>query len=334
MTPITSHITAFLRERLPIQRGASPNTCCAYADTFRLLFEYAGQRCHVSPSKLHVEQLDAYLIMDFLEHLETVRGNSASTRNARLTAIKSFVRFVEYRVPALLEQCYRIRAIPSKRSDSRLIRHLTIDEVKSILNVPDLKTASGVRDRAMMHLCYAAGLRVSELVSLPTAGVVLDSQPWVRITGKGRKERCLPLWKETANDLRRWLNLRGDKPGIPQLFLNARGIPMTRYGFQYLLGKHVRVARRTCPSLQGKHVSPHTLRHSCAMTILQATGDIRKVSLWLGHADLQTTQVYLRADPTEKLAALDATLPPVLRRGAFRPPDELIASLKGNKYVK
>jgi len=276
-----------------------------------------------------MEQLDARMIMDFLEHLETARGNSASTRNARLTAIKSFMRFVEHRMPAILEQCSRILAIPSKRTDSRLIGHLSINEVTSILNAPDPKTANGVRDRAMIHLCFAAGLRVSELVALLTSAVVLDAQPLVRITGKGRRERCLPMWKETAADLRKWLCVRGDRPGVRQLFLNARGLPMTRYGFTYVLGKHVEKARRRCPSLKGKSVSPHVLRHSCAMMILQATGDIRKVSLWLGHADLQTTQVYLRADPTEKLEAIKAALPPVLRRGTFQPPDELIASLKG-----
>ena len=319
MTPVATHITAFLRERLPIQRGASQNTCAAYADTFRLLLEYASGRCGISPSQLHLEQLDSRMIMDFLEYLETARGNCARTRNARLTAIKSFMRFVEHRLPTILEHSRRILAIPSKRTDSRLIGYLNIDEVKAILDAPDLKTADGLRDRAMMHLCFAAGLRASELVTLPTAAVILHSPPSIRVTGKGRKERCLPLWKETAADLRRWLRVRGDKPGVRELFLNARGLPMTRHGFKYVLSKHVDVAGNSCSSLKAKSVSPHVLRHSCAMMILQATGDIRKVSLWLGHADLQTTQVYLRADPTEKLEAIDAALPPVLRRGVFRP---------------
>ena len=327
MTIIAPHITAFLRERLPVQRGASEHTCQSYAYAFQLLFHYASERYRVNPSELELEQLDAPMIMDFLEQLETQRGNTASTRNARLAAIKSFMRFCEYREPAILEQSRCILAIPFKRTDVSLIDHLSVAEMQAILNAPDLQVRMGLRDRAMLHLCFSAGLRVSELVGLPLTAVELQSTPSIHVLGKGRRERCLPLWKQTAKDLRAWLAVRGNVL-VPELFLNARGYPMTRSGFEYLLHKHVRTATERCPTLKKKRVSPHVLRHTCAMMILQATGDLRRVSLWLGHADMQTTEVYLRADPTDKLEVIEAITPPTLKRGRFRAPDKLIASLQ------
>ena len=329
MTPIAPHVTAFFRDRLPRQRGASPHTCDSYSYAFRLLFEYAGVQLKVIPSEVQLEQIDAALVLAFLEHLERVRGNSPRTRNARLAAIKSFFRFVEHRVPSVLEQSRRILAIPSKRIDTKLIRSLSVEEIHAVLQAPDPSTWSGIRDRAMVHLCFAAGLRVSELVSLPRSALTLHPQPSVRIIGKGRKERCLPLWKQTVDDLRAWLAVRGELPGIDEVFVNSRRQPMSRYGFRYVLAKHARVAGARCPSLRDKDVSPHVLRHTCAMTVLRATGDLRKVALWLGHEDMQTTQVYLRADPTEKLDAIEAVVPPELRRGVFRPPDRLIEMLQG-----
>ena len=328
MTAIAPHITAFLRERLPVQRGASEHTCQSYAYAFQLLFRYASERYKLTPSQLELEQLDAPLIMAFLEHLETQRGNTASTRNARLAAIKSFMRFCEYREPALLEQIRRVLAIPFKRTDVRLVDHLSIAEMQAILDAPDLQVRKGLRDRAMLHLAFSAGLRVSELVGLPLGALEFQPLPSVRIRGKGRRERCLPLWKQTAADLRAWLAVRGDMPA-PELFLNARGTHMTRSGFEYVLRKHTGIAVEHYPSLKGKRVSPHVLRHTCALMVLQATGDLRRVSLWLGHADMQTTEMYLRVDPTDKLAAIEAITPPALKRGRFRAPDKLIASLRG-----
>jgi site-specific recombinase XerD len=178
----------------------------------------------------------------------------------------------------------------------------------------------------MMHLCFAAGLRVSELVEAMAANLSLQRTPSLLVKGKGRKERCLPLWKETATDLRAWLTVRGDVR-VPELFVNAEGAPMTRAGFEYVLEKHARAAAETCPSLRDRSISPHQLRHSCAVIMLQATHDIRKVALWLGHADIRTTEVYLRMDPSEKLEAVEAVVPPELRRGRFKAPDALIASL-------
>lgn len=327
MTPIAPHITTFLRERLPLQRGASQHTCDSYAYAFQLLFQFASQRLQVTPSALCLEQLDAPLVMEFLQYLETERHNSPRTRNARLVAIKSFMRFIEYRVPSLLEQSRHILAIPAKRTDSPLINYLSLVEMQAVLNAPDLQRRDGLRDRAMLHLCYSAGLRVSELVSVPLHALEWQPSPNIHIQGKGRRERLLPLWKQTAVDLRAWLAVRGQLPAI-ELFVNARNQPMTRMGFDYILRKHFKVATEYCPSLKKKHISPHVLRHAAAMLVLQATGDIRKVSLWLGHADIQTTEVYLRADPTEKLEAMNAVVPPTLKCGQFRAPDKLIASLR------
>ena len=328
MTPIAPHISAFLREHLPVHKGASIQTCDTYAYAFQLLFHFASQRFRVPPSALFLEQIDAPLVMAFLEFLENHRNNSVRTRNARLVAIKSFMHFVEYRVPALLDQTRRILAIPAKRTDERLVHWLTTHEMQAILNVPDIRKRDGIRDRAMLHLCFAAGLRVSELVSLPLTAVQLQPMAQIHVQGKGRKERSLPLWKETARDLRAWIAIRGQAV-VPELFLNARGSFLTRFGFEYILRKHVRVAAEGCPTLNQKLISPHTLRHASAMLVLQATGDLRKVSLWLGHSSIQTTEIYLRADPIEKIDALESAVPPTLKRGKFRPPDKLIASLRG-----
>lgn len=326
MTKLAPLITSFLREHMPHQRGYSPRSCETYAFSFKLLFDFAAKRLNTRPSLLTIEDLDAPLILAFLAHIQQERGNSATTRNLRLAAIKTFMRYVEYRVPSALEQIGRIHAIPVKRHDQKLIRHLTIEEVRAILNAPDLATRSGVRDRAMMHLCFAAGLRVSELVGVLTENLSLQHGASVMVRGKGRKERCLPLWKETARDLRAWLSIRG-AVRVPELFINAQGEPMSRAGFEYVLDKHVRKAAEICTTLRNRNVSPHQLRHSCAVVMLQATHDVRKVALWLGHADIRTTEVYLRMDPTEKLEAVEAVVPPELRRGRFKAPDALIASL-------
>ena len=326
MTPIAPLMTDFLREHLPIERGCSPHTCETYAHAFRLLFIFASKRLAIKPSQICIEQIDATLILDFLAHIEEQRGNCAATRNGRLAAVKAFIRYVEFRVPSSLAQARQIHTIPSKRHDQALVRHLGLDEIRAILNAPNTTTRLGIRDRAMLHLCFAGGLRVSELVGLPLENLSLQRTPSMRVLGKGRKERCLPLWKEPAADIRAWLAVRGTVPA-PELFVNAEGIAMTRAGFEYILDKHVCAAGKTCASLSGRSVSPHQLRHSCALTMLQATRDIRKVALWLGHADIRTTEIYLRIDPSEKLEAVEAVLPLGLRRGRFKSPDALIASL-------
>ena len=333
MNPIASHITVFLQQFLPFDRGASVNTCESYAYAFKLFFEYASNCLKVSPSELHLEQLDATLVVNFLNYLETSRGNGPNSRNIRLAAIKSFMHFMEYRVPTTLEQIRRILAIPAKKIDTPLVKHLTVEEMQAILNAPDPTRRVGIRDRAMLHLCFAGGLRVSELIGLRIDDLNLQPNASVLVHGKGRKERCLPLWKETALALRAWLAVRGTVL-VPELFVNARGVPMTRSGFEYILRKHVRTAANDCPSLLTKRVSPHVLRHTCALTVLQATKDLRKVSLWLGHANMQTTEMYTRADSSVKLEALESIVAPKLRSGRFKATDELIASLRSGSFMR
>jgi site-specific recombinase XerD len=320
-------MTHFLREHMPAEHGYSSHTCETYAHAFRLLFLFASERLRTPPSRLCLEQLDAALVLDFLAHLEQHRGNGAATRNARLAAIKAFMRYVEFKVPAALAQARQIHAIPEKRHDQAIVRHVTMREVRAILNAPNVTTRLGIRDRAMLHLCFAGALRVSELVGLPLANVSLHGTPSIRVMGKGRRERCLPLWKETTADLRAWLAVRG-AVAAPELFVNAAGSAMTRAGFEYVLHKHTRAAAEKCPALKERSVSPHQLRHGCAVVMLQATHDIRKVALWLGHADIRTTEIYLRVDPSEKLEAIETVLPLGLRRGRFKAPDALIAFLQ------
>jgi integrase/recombinase XerD len=333
MTALAPHVSAFFRERLTLERRASANTCDSYAYAFKLLLEYASKRLKVVPSRLELEQIDAPLIVGFLNDLEKTRSNRPSSRNVRLAAIKSFMHFIQYRVPSALEQVQRVLAIPTKKTDTRLVRHLTALEIQTLLDAPRPVDWAGIRDRAMLHLTFAAGLRVSELVSLRLEDLTLHPQASILVHGKGRKERCLPLWKQTAAALRAWLAVREAGPA-PELFVNARREPMTRAGFEYILEKHVRRAIQSCPSLATKRISPHVLRHSCALNVLEATKDLRKVSLWLGHANMQTTEMYTRADPSIKLEALNAVTAPKLRSGRFRASDKLIASLTSRSFMR
>ncbi len=333
MTPLAPHLTAFFQQRLTLERQVSPNTCESYAFAFRLLLNYASKRLKVAPSRLQVEEINAPLVVAFLNDLESQRANASSSRNVRLAAIRSFMRFMEYRAPSLLEQIHSVLAIPTKKTDTRLVRHLNTEEIQTLLDAPKPSDWSGIRDRAMLHLCFAAGLRVSELTSLRLGDLSLQAQASILVHGKGRRERCLPLWKQTVTALRAWLSVRGTVTA-PELFLNRQRQPLTRAGFEYILEKHVNAATARCPSLATKRISPHVLRHSCALTVLEATKDLRKVSLWLGHANMQTTEMYTRVDPSIKLEALEAVTPPSLRSGRFRASDKLLASLTGLFYAE
>jgi integrase/recombinase XerD len=326
MTSIAPHISAFLQIRLPLERQASAHTCDSYAYAFQLLFEFISARLRLVPSNIQLEQIDAQLILAFLQHLESDRKNQPISRNARLAAIKSFMRFVNYRVPSAIDQVRSILAIPFKKTDQRLITHLTFDEMQAVIDAPDPSTRKGIRDRAMLHLGFTAGLRVSELVGLAVENLSLNPTATVFIRGKGRRERALPLTRETVAAVRAWMAVRGN-PIAPELFLSARGEGLTRSGFEYILRKHSKKAASQCSSLVRKRLSPHVMRHTCAMIILQATHDIRKVSLWLGHASMQSTEAYTQADPMEKLEAIEAITPPALRRGRFKQPDKLLALL-------
>jgi integrase/recombinase XerD len=327
MTPLAPHLAAFLREHLPRERNASPHTIATYAHSFTLLVRFAAEQIKRRPSDLNIEDIGPELVLAFLNHVEENRGNSPRTRNTRLAAIRTFFRYLEYKAPACLEQVLRIRALAIKRTDTTLIDYLTKTEMQALLAAPDPHTPSGLRDRAMLHLAYAAGLRAAELLSLRLADFAERSLATVRVFGKGRRERVLPLWRETQAALRAWLAVRPPSQA-PEIFLNRNGERMSRDGFAYRLNQHVIAAAKKQPSLGHKRVTPHVLRHSCAMHTLAATGDIRKVALWLGHASIQSTEAYLRVNPADKLAVLAVHAPPGIKPGKFRQPsDELLTML-------
>ena len=326
MTSLAPLMSDFFRVYLPTQRGFSEHTCNTYAYAFKLFLTYCADQLKTRPSLLSLEQLDSSIVFDFLKEIEVSRNNSCSTRNSRLAAIKAFMRYVEFKIPGSIEQTRQIMAIPSKRHEIPLIKRLSIDEVQAILNAPCLNSKTGTRDRAMIHLCYSCGLRVSELVHLRMIDVNLQGTATAKIFGKGRRERLLPLWRETTKDLKKWISLREENENV-ELFLNSRGDPMSRAGFEYVLNKYVKIASKKQKSLIDRKVSPHQLRHSCALMMLQATKDIRKVSLWLGHADIRTTEIYLRIDPSEKLEIVESVIFPQLKKGRFTAPDKLIVSL-------
>ena len=327
MTPLGPQLTVFLREYIPSQREMSVQTSDTYAYAFQLLVCFAAESLKTTPSALSIEQLDATLVLAFLEHLEKERGNCARTRNSRLAAIKTFFRFLEYRLPSCLDQARRIRAIPVKKTDEVIIGYLDREEIQALLDAPDPSCRFGLRDRAMLHLAFAGGLRVSELVGLNLTNLTLHPQPTIHVMGKGRRERVLPLWKETATALRDWLKVRGE-PKATALFLNARGDVMTRSGFEYILEKHVRMAGTKQASLLKKRVSPHSLRHSLAMNLLHHGADRVVIALWLGHESVETTQMYLHADIRMKEKALARTAPIECAAGRFQPDDALMAFLE------
>lgn len=327
MTALAPHLSTFLLEHLPRDRGASRHTVESYAYTFQLLVSFTARRLRVRPCEIEIEQIGAEMILDFLDHIEADRANTPRTRNARLAAIKSFFRFLEYRSPACLNVAMQVHAIPSKQIEQPLVDYLTRPELQALLDAPDRRTAKGVRDRAMLHLAYACGLRVSELTGLQLDDVGLPAADSIHVMGKGRRERVLPLWKETQVVLKDWLRIRPDSE-IGAVFLNSRGEAITRHGFASRLAVHIGAAKRSAPSLVRKKVTPHVLRHTCAVHTLQATRDVRRVALWLGHSSVVSTEIYLRIDPAEKLDILDAGAPPLVKKGSFTGvADRLLAML-------
>lgn len=327
MTDLAGPLAAFLQEHLPRDRGASPHTVASYAASFKLLAVFAAERHKLRPCRLEVGHLDIPTLLAFLQHLETDRDNGVRTRNARLSAIKSFFRYLEFRHPECLDLAAQVHALPQKKADLPPVDYLDRDEVRALLEAPAADTASGLRDRAMLCLAYNAGLRVSELVGLSLDDLQAPALDRIRVLGKGRRGRVLPLWKETRGALRSWLAVRPDSPDR-HLFLNASRTGLTRRGFAKRLALHAEAAARAVPSIAGKAVTPHALRHACALHTLEATSDIRQVALWLGHASLRSTEMYLRVDPANKLVILAAQQPPNLRRGSFEGEhDELLAML-------
>ncbi|MCU0621741.1 MAG: site-specific integrase [Gemmatimonadales bacterium] len=308
MTALAGLLQPFFTERLQRQRAASPNTIAAYRDTFRLLLAFAQQRLRKLPSALEVAELDASLITAFLDSLERTRGNSVRTRNARLAAIHSFFRFVVLEEPALSATCQRVLAIPSKKATRTLITALSQPESAVLLAAPDRATWLGRRDYALLLLSLQTGLRVSEVCALRRQDVVLTTGPHVRCVGKGRKERCTPLTGEAVLVLRTWLAETAAAPDAP-LFPGRRGGHLSRDAVERLVTKHVARAGANGTTLRTKHVTPHVLRHTTAVTLLHAGIDRATIALWLGHESVETTQMYLDADLTAKERALACTAP-------------------------
>lgn len=328
MTALAPHLSTYLLEHLPRDRGASRHTIDSYAYSFQLLVGFAAKRLKVRPSDLQIEQLNGGLVLDFLDHIESDRANTPRTRNARLAAIRSFFRFLEYRAPACLDVAMQAQAIPAKRVAQPLVDYLTRAELQAVLDAPDRRTRSGARDSAMLHLAYACGLRVSELTGLQLGDVNQPATDTIHVLGKGRRERVLPLWKETQTVLRDWLRIRPPSKDHA-VFLNARGEAIGRHGFASRLTTHIKTAQRSVPALARKKVTPHVLRHTCAVHTLEATGDIRRVALWLGHSSVTSTEIYLRIDPTQKLDILDAGAAPQIKKGTFTGvSDRLLAMLE------
>jgi site-specific recombinase XerD len=327
MSKLAPTLEGFFTERLIAQRRASANTVASYRDAFRLLMAFAQQETGKAPSELEIEDLDAELIGAFLEHLEVERHNSVRTRNNRLAAIRSLFAYGALRHPYHAARIQRVLAIPAKRVDRRLVSFLTQDEVKALLAAPDRSTWVGRRDHGLLVVAIQTGLRVSELTALVCADVDLDTGAHLRCHGKGRKERITPLTQKTCAILRTWLAEYQGDPGRP-VFPNRRDGPLSRDAVALLVAKHARAAAHHCPSLGSKSVTPHVLRHTCAMQLLAAGVDTSVIALWLGHESVETTQIYLHADLAIKERALARTAPLDTRPGRYRPPDPLLAFLE------
>jgi integrase/recombinase XerD len=326
---IATLMERYFTERLRQQRNVSANTIASYRDTFRLLFSFAQARLHRHPSALSLSDLDAPLIGAFLTDLEVTRGVAVRTRNLRLTAIRSFFRFVSFEEPAHSALIQRVLAIPNKRHDKRQVHFLMRPEIEAILAAPDRTTWLGRRDHTLLLLAVQTGLRLSELIGLDRDAVHLGAGAHVRCIGKGRKERYTPLSKLARSALQSWLKEPARK-GAVTLLPNVHGGRLSADGVQSLLAKYVRAASASCPSLLSKRVSPHVLRHTAAMELLQAGVDCSVIALWLGHESMETTQTYLHAHLALKEAAL-AKLMPYERgkRVRFQPSDRLLAFLEG-----
>ncbi len=320
-------LESFFSDRLMRQRQASPNTIASYRDTFRLLLGFARQRLNKALSALSIEDLDAPCIGAFLDHLEKDRGNGARSRNVRLAAIHSFYQYVALHDPMYSAVIQRVLAMPMKRFDRRPIDFLSRDEVKALLAAPDQKTWAGCRDKTLILFTVQTGLRVSELIGLRRRDVIIGRGAHVRCKGKGRKERCTPLRKEVVLALRIWLRELRNSDDDP-LFPNARGTSLSCDGVEYLLAKHVVSASRQCPSLITKRISPHVLRHTAAMELLQHGVDRSVIALWLGHESVETTQIYLQADLKMKEQAMNKTAPLDVQPGRYRPDEHILTFLK------
>jgi len=313
----------FFTQRLMQQRQVSSHTISSYRDTFRQFLKFVEQQMHKQPSRLSFEQIEAPLIVAFLDHLEKRRGLSIRSRNLRLTAIHSFFRYAAFEAPAHSAQIQRVLAIPSKRFTRTLVPFLTRSEVDALLAAPDRCTWSGRRDYAFLLVAVQTGLRLSEMTGLKRENIIFGTGAHIRVIGKGRKERCTPIAKATRRVLKAWLQepQRGDDE---VLFPSAKGHRLSVHGVQYLLNKHRTTASHVCSSLKQKRVTVHRLRHTMAMDLLQAGVDRAVIALWLGHESVETTQVYLEATLAMKEQALAKLTPPQTKSGRYKPGDQLL----------
>jgi len=320
MSDLAPLLQRFFTDKLDRHLNASTHTKAAYADTFRLLLLYAQRATGIAPSALTLADLDADLIGGFLQHLETERGNSAATRNARRAALRSFFTYASYRAPDAIATISQVLAIPAKRTKKTIVSFLTRPESEALIAAPDTSTWIGRRDRLLLHLGIQTGLRASELTSLRAGSIQIGPHNQLECLGKGRKQRVIPLQKNTVKLLTAWM---AELPPMPEgpLFPTSTGTPLTRAAIGKLVARHVATAAEHCPSLDGKNITPHTLRHTCAMTLLHAGTDTASIALWLGHATIQTTQVYIHADLELKRRTLERV--PVIDE---RPPARYQAS--------
>ena len=317
----------FFTNRLTTQMEASPNTIAGYRDTFRLLLQFASERTGHAPTNLKIEELDSNLVGDFLAHIESKRGNSARSRNTRLAAIRSFFRFVAMNEPAIMHQCQQILAMPSKRYVRRTVDFLDRNEMEALAAAPDRLTWVGRRDHAILTMALQTGLRASELINLRQCDIVKGTGAHIRCEGKGRKQRCTPLTQTTVKALQVWVQEQG-RDDSKILFQTARGDKLSPDSVQHLVCKYATAAAKTCVTLRKKRVTPHVLRHTAAMELLQAGVDRSVIALWLGHESLETTQIYLDANLAIKEEVLKKTRPVGAKVGRYKPGDELLAFLK------
>ena len=325
---LPSLIQRFFTQRLLEQQGLSSHTVASYRDTFRLLLGFATQQLGRAPSKLLTEELDVPFMEKFLRHLEQRRGNSVRTRNTRLAAVHAFFRFVAISEPALGLQCQRILAIPAKRYEHGPVEFLTEEETNALVTAPDAETWIGRRDRTLLLVAVQTGLRNSELTSLKRQDVALGTGAHVRCFGKGRKMRCTPLQPDAIAIMKDWLQRQPGQPGDP-VFPSSRGGHLSADALQRLVSRHAATASKTCPSIKEKSVTPHSLRHAAAMSLLQRGIDLSVIALWLGHESSETTQIYLHADMRLKERALAHANASGLIPTRFKPPDPLLAFLEG-----
>ena len=325
-TSLAPLLERFFTQRLMQQRRASHHTISSYRDTFRQFLVFAQQRLQKPPARLVFEQIDAPLIVEFLDELERRRGLSVRSRNLRLTAIHSFFRYMAFELPTHAAQIQRVLAIPSKRFTRNLVSFLSRSEVNALLAAPDCATWSGRRDHAFILTAVQTGLRLSEITGLKREDIIFGTGAHVRVIGKGRKERCIPLAKTTFAVVKAWL-LEPQRGVDNIVFPSARGKQLSVHGVQYLLNKHRIAASETCPSLKEKRITIHRLRHTMAMDLLQAGVDRSVIALWLGHESVETTQIYLEATLAMKEQALAKTTPPQGKSVRYRPGDRLLGFL-------